>query len=106
MTKIKGVKMLTLVYLSYFLLFVLMSSLTIYVKDCLFSDSEIKTISNDGSDWISELLQELENSLSVAIKKISKKYSYYKNIAKNKKIQYLAKIKKYVGWYHINHIFN
>lgn len=98
--------MLTLVYLSYFLLFIVMSSLTLFVKDCLFSDNEIETIANDCDNWISELLQELENSFTVAIKKISKKYSYYKNIANNKKIQYVARLKKYVGWYHINHIFN
>ena len=95
--------MLTLVYISYFLLFFIMLLLVAFLKDVVLSDG-IESNQND-FDWCNELLIELQDSIITKIKKIKKEYKIFKNILYNKKIQYIAKVKKYSGYYLLLSLF-
>lgn len=99
-----GVTMLTLIYLSYILLFFIMSSLYFYIKNCVYSDGFDDNDSFD-FDWCNELLLELQNSIKSKIKKNKKQYRILKNILFNKRVYFVAKLKKYSGYYFINSFF-
>lgn len=90
--------MLTLVYISYFALFLIMSSLLVYVKDVVFCD-DIETSQDINLDWINDLLLELQDSIKTKISKIKREYRLLKNILFNKKVLFIAKVKKYSGYY-------
>lgn len=94
--------MLTLVYISYFALFLIMSSLIVYVKDVCFSDDiETSQELDLNLDWINELLLELQDSIKTNITKIKREFKLLKNILFNKKVVFIAKLKKYSGYFYL-----